>query len=501
MAASLDSMVVGEPQILGQVKEAFAVARAAGTVSGQLEHLLQSAFAAAKKARSETGIGSNSVSIASVAVDLARKIFGSLEGRTVFLVGAGKMSEIAARHLVQQGAGAILVCNRTAERARRMAEEFQGAVVPEVIDLRPALRSRQPRRHRHQLHRRAASHLPPRAWAGFLHKRRNRPMFFIDIAVPRDVDPEMNKLDGIFVYDIDDLQQVAVAHMEERSRQAGRRRGADRRRGRAFPPAPAHRQRRSGDCRPAKEGRRDSRCRNRARLHSRLGSLTAEQLAAVEALTRGLVNKFLHPPMQALKQAAREGDAAKLDALCEEWSVSSAAQNEAPSTAGSPAVPNEEPVASPERSTTGHPQERRERDHERNWRRGAPMKLRIGSRGSQLALWQANHIAELLRVQGHEVEIEIIKTTGDRLQEVTFAEVGSKGMFTKEIEEALAEAASISLCTRSRICPPSFPRLCARGNAARVDPRDVFVSVKHASLAELPRARASAPAASAAARS
>ena len=121
VAASLDSMVVGEPQILGQVKEAFAVARASGTVGGQLEHLLQSAFAAAKKVRSETEIGSNLVSIASVAVELARKIFGSLEGRTVFLVGAGKMSELAARHLVQQGAGAILVTNRTQERARRMA--------------------------------------------------------------------------------------------------------------------------------------------------------------------------------------------------------------------------------------------------------------------------------------------------------------------------------------------------------------------------------------------
>ena len=113
VAASLDSMVVGEPQILGQVKEAFAVARASGTVAGQLEHLLQSAFAAAKKVRTETEIGSSSVSIASVAVDLARKIFGSLQGRTVFLVGAGKMSELAARHLVQQGAGAILVSNRT----------------------------------------------------------------------------------------------------------------------------------------------------------------------------------------------------------------------------------------------------------------------------------------------------------------------------------------------------------------------------------------------------
>ena len=163
MAASLDSMVVGEPQILGQVKEAFAVARAAGTVAGQLEHLLQSAFAAAKKARSETGIGSNSVSIASVAVDLARKIFGSLQGRTVFLVGAGKMSELAARHLVQQGAGAILVTNRTQERARRMAEEFDGP----RGSVRAALRGGQRSRHRDQLHRRASPHLPPRAWAGF----------------------------------------------------------------------------------------------------------------------------------------------------------------------------------------------------------------------------------------------------------------------------------------------------------------------------------------------
>ncbi len=134
MAASLDSMVVGEPQILGQVKEAFAVARAAGTVGGHLDHLLQSAFSAAKKARSETGIGSNSVSIASVAVELARKIFGSLNGRTVFLVGAGKMSELAARHLVQQGVGAIMVSNRTAERSRRMAEEFEGRVKPQVVD-------------------------------------------------------------------------------------------------------------------------------------------------------------------------------------------------------------------------------------------------------------------------------------------------------------------------------------------------------------------------------
>src|SRR5208283_3629340 len=220
MAASLDSMVVGEPQILGQVKEAFAIARAAGTVAGQLEHLLQSAFAAAKKARTETGIGANSVSIASVAVDLTRKIFGSLEGRTVFLVGAGKMSELAARHLVQQGAGAILVSNRTAERARRLAQDFSGAVVPQVIEFEQLYEAAS--RADIVISSTGAPHPIFRREHGqaFLHKRRNRPMFFIDIAVPRDVDPEMNKLDGIFVYDIDDLNQVAESHKEERSRQA-----------------------------------------------------------------------------------------------------------------------------------------------------------------------------------------------------------------------------------------------------------------------------------------
>ncbi len=201
VAASLDSMVVGEPQILGQVKEAFAVARASGTVAGQLEHLLQSAFAAAKKVRSETEIGSNSVSIASVAVELARKIFGSLQGRTVFLVGAGKMSELAARHLVQQGAGTILVTNRTHERARRLAEPFKGRVIP-FEDLYQAASDADivitSTGAPHPIFRREHG-------LAFMHRRRNRPMFFIDIAVPRDVDPAMNKIEGIFVYDIDDL--------------------------------------------------------------------------------------------------------------------------------------------------------------------------------------------------------------------------------------------------------------------------------------------------------
>ncbi|MGD0902781.1 MAG: glutamyl-tRNA reductase [Terracidiphilus sp.] len=319
VAASLDSMVVGEPQILGQVKEAFAVARASGTIAGQLEHLLQSAFAAAKKARSETGIGSNSVSVASVAVDLARKIFGSLAGRAVFLVGAGKMSELAARHLVQQGAGAILVTNRTLARARSMAEPFQGRVIPfeklyEAASEADIVISSTGAPH--PIFRREHGQ-------AFLHRRRNRPMFFIDIAVPRDVDPAMGKLEGIFAYDIDDLQAVASAHLAERSREAGDaetliaaevERFQQRQRTVNAAPAIVAMQRQAEEIRQSEL----------RRVQARLGSLSAEQIAAVEALTRGLMNKLLHPPMQALKQAARENDSTRLDALCEAWSVSAA---------------------------------------------------------------------------------------------------------------------------------------------------------------------------------
>jgi glutamyl-tRNA reductase len=160
-----------------------------------------------------------------------------------------------------------------------------------------------------------------------MHRRRNRPMFFIDIAVPRDVDPEMNKLEGIFVYDIDDLQQVAAAHMAERSRVASDaetliagevERFQQRQRTVNVAPAIVALQRQAEEIRQSELHR----------IQSRLGSLTAEQVAAVEALTRGLVNKFLHPPMQALKQAARLDDAARLDTLCETWSLPSGSERE-----------------------------------------------------------------------------------------------------------------------------------------------------------------------------
>ena len=318
VAASLDSMVVGEPQILGQVKEAYTVAREAGTVSSQLEPLLQSAFAAAKKVRTETEIGSTTVSVASVAVDLAQKIFGSLAGKKVFLVGAGKMSELAARHLIRHGASTIFVSNRTEERAIRMVEQFADAavmrVVPQVI---PWDQMRQAVSQADIVITSTGAAQPifrREDGQAFLHKRKNRPMCFIDIAVPRDVDPEMNRLEGIFLYDIDDLQSVAAANMAERSREADDAEAVI-----AGEVERYHLKLRTVNVAPAIVGLQqraeELRQAELRRVQSRLGNLTAEQAAAVEALSRGLMNKFLHAPMQALKQAARDEDAARIEAI------------------------------------------------------------------------------------------------------------------------------------------------------------------------------------------
>jgi len=327
VAASLDSMVVGEPQILGQVKEAYTVAREAGTVAAQLEPLMQSAFAAAKKVRSETEIGSSTVSIASVAVDLAQKIFGSLTGKTVFLVGAGKMSELAARHLIRNGAGRVLVTNRTEERAVKMAAQFEGQTVPQVVpwgEMKMAASQADI-----VITSTGASQPIFRKEDGqaFLHRRKNRPMFFIDIAVPRDVDPEMNRLEGIFLYDIDDLQSVAAAHLAERAREA-----ADAEALIAAEVERYHAKLRTVNVAPAivglqqrAEALRQSELR---RVQSRLSGLTAEQAAAVEAMSKALVSKFLHPPMQALKQAAKEGDLARVEAIREAYALDDASTTE-----------------------------------------------------------------------------------------------------------------------------------------------------------------------------
>ncbi|PYX93370.1 MAG: glutamyl-tRNA reductase [Acidobacteria bacterium] len=299
VAASLDSMIVGEPQVLGQVKAAYAVACGVGALHSQLHALVSRAFAVAKRVRTETAIGSSAVSVASAAVDLATQIFGSLSGKHVYLVGAGKMSELAARHLMAGGAEAIFVANRTHARALTLAEKFQGTAIrfEELYDTADRAdivitSTGSPRAIFRREH-----------GERFLHRRKNRPMFFIDIAVPRDVDPEMNKLDGIFVYDIDDLQAVVSANVASREREAARadeivevelQRFVARLQTQEAAPTIVSLQEHLENIRQAELDR----------MRGRLGKLTAEQESAVEALTRGIINKVLHTPITAIKNAA-----------------------------------------------------------------------------------------------------------------------------------------------------------------------------------------------------
>lgn len=318
VACSLDSLVVGEAQILGQVKESYTVARTVGAVQSTLDPLLQRAFSVAKRVRTETEIGSSSVSIASVAVDLARKIFGTLRGKQVLVVGAGKMSELAARHLIEHGATSLLISNRTESRARevadRLAQQFTNAPISTTI-----LPFDQLHEHAHRADivitstgLGAGTGTPgklftPAQARGCLERRRNRPMFFIDIAVPRDIDPAVNKLEGCFVYDIDDLQQASAANLASRSREAA---AAER-----IVAAEVDQYQQRLSAQPTIEAIKALqlaaealRQQELARSAAKLAELTEAQREAVEALTRSLTTKLLHPQITALRAQEKSGD-------------------------------------------------------------------------------------------------------------------------------------------------------------------------------------------------
>jgi glutamyl-tRNA reductase len=216
VASGLDSMVVGEPQIFGQVKKAYRQAVARYTSGVILNRLIHRTFFVAKRVRSETGIGDSAVSISYAAIELARKIFGSLEGRKVLLVGAGEMAELAVEHLAGNRAGTIWVANRTLERAMTLAREFNGTAVS--FEEIPGLLA--------QADIVISSTGAPGLVItrdqvkGVMRSRKNRPLFFIDIAVPRDIDPDINKLENAYVYDIDDLKDIVDGNLEERRKEA-----------------------------------------------------------------------------------------------------------------------------------------------------------------------------------------------------------------------------------------------------------------------------------------
>ena len=216
VASSLDSMIMGEPQILGQLKDAYRSAVDKGTAKTIVNRLLHKSFSVAKRIRTETAIASSAVSISYAAVELARKIFGDLQGTKAMLVGAGEMAELAATHLLRNGVQEIIIANRTLSRAKALAENLGGE--PIQIENMPD-----------RLHEvdivisstgSPVSVIRTKDVKAVLKRRKNKPMFFIDIAVPRDIDPDVNSLDNVYLYDIDDLKDVVDENMAQRQEEA-----------------------------------------------------------------------------------------------------------------------------------------------------------------------------------------------------------------------------------------------------------------------------------------
>jgi glutamyl-tRNA reductase len=311
VASSLDSMVVGEPQILGQVKEAFHRAQEAQTVGHTLNRLMSRAFAVAKRVRNETGIASSAVSISFVAVELARKVFEELTGLTVLLIGAGEMAELAARHLINYGASRILIANRTYENAERLAQELNGAAIrfeeterrlPEA-DIIICSTGAPHYLIRQDQARRA------------LDARRNRPMLMVDISVPRNIDPVVSELDNVFAFDIDDLEAVTRVNLQEREREALRAEAIIETEAEHFAATLTE-----GDINAVIGAFRREigalALSEFERSRKRLGPLTAEQEEAIRIMLNAVVNKFTHPIIKQLRES-EEGHSAYLDAFRE----------------------------------------------------------------------------------------------------------------------------------------------------------------------------------------
>ncbi|MBZ2184343.1 MAG: glutamyl-tRNA reductase [Bryobacter sp.] len=303
VASSLDSMVVGEPQILGQLKDAYSLAKEMGTINSHLEHLVTRAFHVAKRVRSETEIGESAVSVSYAAVELAREIFGNLAGSKVMLIGAGKMSELAARHLRNTGARQIYVTNRTYDRAVELARLFEGWMIdystfrqtlPSVDIIITSTGAREPILTREDMRT-------------VMKARRNKPVFIVDIAVPRNVEPAVNEIDNVFLYDIDDLQKVVERNLRGRAEAAEKASRIieeeiqwveSRLREREVSPAIVSLQGRLEEIRAAEMERH----------RSRLGPLNPAQEEAMDALTRAIINKIAHGAIAELRRTGAEGD-------------------------------------------------------------------------------------------------------------------------------------------------------------------------------------------------
>ena len=304
VAASLDSMVVGEPQILGQLKQYYDTAQQAGTVGAVLHRLFHRSFSVAKRVRTETGIGSGAVSVSSVAVDLAKRIFDRFDDKTVMLIGAGKIGALMARHLVSQGVRSLMVTNRTFERAVLLAEKIQGSPIrfedfPRYLTIADVVIGCTG----------AAEVLVAAATVEkVLRERKQKAMFLIDIGDRRNFDPQINDLDNVYLYNIDDLKSVAEENLQSRSSEAEKAEEMVRVEAETFvrwmesleqvPTITALRQR-------FEEIRRKEIEKS---LGRNLKDLSEAQRAALEDMTTAMINKFLHAPISQLKRNSGDED-------------------------------------------------------------------------------------------------------------------------------------------------------------------------------------------------
>jgi len=335
VAASLDSMVVGEAQILGQIKDSYREACKHGTCGVVLNRLMHRSFSVAKRIRTETSIGDHAVSISYAAVELGRKIFGQLDQKAVLLIGAGEMAELAVEHLVNNRARPIFVANRTFERGVELAEKFRGTPIrfEEILDFLKQVDI--------VISSTGAPHyvLVRDDFNGLMRARKNRPLFFIDIAVPRDIDPEINRISNVYVYDIDDLKNAIQENIEERRQEAVR--------GERIVDEAVYQFRKwfqGLDVVPTIVGLREKaeaiRRRELKKTFGSLHTLSEEDRAAIDRLTAALVNKLLHDPTVFLKASGhRDEKALYLDITRRLFNLDQSTEN---NTRPSPDSPEDE---------------------------------------------------------------------------------------------------------------------------------------------------------------
>lgn len=309
VSSSLDSMVVGEPQILGQVKGAYFLAKEAGGTGLILNQLFEKAFSVAKRVRTETQLGEHAVSVSFAAVELARKIFHKLEGKSVLLIGAGEMSELAARHLLAQGVKAVLVANRTYERAVALAESLGGRAVDfsrleeELAHADIVISST------------GAPHyiLTREKAEGAIRARKNRPIFLIDIAVPRDIDPQINEIENIYLYNIDDLHVIVQNNLQEREREAQKAEELIERESWHFL-GWLEAQIAVPTIKSLREKAERIRMQEMEKTLSRV-SVSEKEREAINAMTAAIVNKLLHGPISYIKEQSHSGNGFNMEAI------------------------------------------------------------------------------------------------------------------------------------------------------------------------------------------